>query len=515
MSVVFAVAVVTATVNLVTRDDSSAPTSARAEAAESSASDPDDAEIAAVESGGTDLDHLRPIPTATSRPPYDGWVDPESSGEPQSETVAGLLTFRGNATRSWYGVGPVPEDPEVVWSYPAADRMCGISDPGTGPVTWCGTGWTGQPAVFEREGRTWAVFGAYDYNVHFVDAVTAEEILAPFPTGDIIKGSVSIDPDGFPLVYTGSRDNYLRVVAFDRDEPVELWALSADAAGVRKWNNDWDGSPLVIDDHLFVGGENSVFHIVKLNRGYDDDGLATVSPELVFAAPGWDADLIAAVGENVSIENSVAVSGDTVYFANSGGLVQGWDISGLSTGATPERVFRYWVGDDTDASVVVDDDGFLYVAVEYERGTARSNEIGQLLKLDPRRPDDPVVWGVFENGVIDGGFWATPAIHGDMLYASTNGGRLMGIDRATGEIVWEKRLPGPLWSSQVVVDDVLIQGDCSGVLHAFDVSNPRIDPPELWQVALEGCIESTPAMWNGRIIVGTRAGQVHMIADQA
>ena len=62
---------------------------------------------------------------------------------------------------------------------------------------WCGTGWTGQPAVFERDGRTWVAFGAYDRAVHFVDAATGQDILPPFPTGDIIKGSVTVDPDGF------------------------------------------------------------------------------------------------------------------------------------------------------------------------------------------------------------------------------------------------------------------------------------------------------------------------------
>ena len=35
-----------------------------------------------------------------------------------------------------------------------------------------GTGWTGEPAVFERDGRTWVVFGAYDRALHFVDADT-------------------------------------------------------------------------------------------------------------------------------------------------------------------------------------------------------------------------------------------------------------------------------------------------------------------------------------------------------
>lgn len=448
-------------------------------------------------------------------PPFDGWVNPASSGRAWSDEVEGILTFRGNPTRSYYGAGPVPTAPTIQWQYPAGGGMCGISDPGTGPVEWCGTGWTGQPAVFERDGRTWAVFGAYDYGIHFVDADTGTDILPAFFTGDIIKGSVTIDPDGYPLVYSGSRDNFFRILAFDRDAPTELWSLSADAAPAefRQWNNDWDGSALIIDDYLFEGGENSVFHIVKLNRGYDANGLVTVNPELVFTAPGWDQQQLADLGDNnVSIENSVAISGNTVYFGNSGGLIQGWDISLLGAGGTPERIFRWWAGEDTDASVVVDDEGYLYVAAEYEKGRARAQEVGQLIKLDPSKPDNPIVWSFFD-AVGGGGIWATPAVLDEVVIASTNTGRLVGLDRMTGAILWEKNFPEPLWSSQVVVDDVLIQGDCAGFLHAYDVSNPRVDPPELWSVELGGCIESTPAVWDGRVIVGTRAGQVHMVGD--
>ena len=51
--------------------------------------------------------------STTTLPPYDGWVDPASSGGPWGDTVTGLLTFRGNPTRTYYGEGPVPDAPEV------------------------------------------------------------------------------------------------------------------------------------------------------------------------------------------------------------------------------------------------------------------------------------------------------------------------------------------------------------------------------------------------------------------
>ncbi|MGB1681120.1 MAG: hypothetical protein ACPHFO_02180, partial [Acidimicrobiales bacterium] len=297
--------------------------------------------------------------TTTTEPPYDGWVDPASSGTPYGDTVEGLLTFRGNPTRTYYGAGPVPMNPEVRWQFPER-AMCSNSSVGGEVINWCGTGWTGQPAIFERADRTWVALGAYSRNVHFLDSLTGERLLPDFATGDIIKGSVTIDPDGFPLLYTGSRDNFYRVIAFDRDEPVELWALNATDVSPTRWNNDWDGAGLVLDDFLFIGGENSQFHIVKLNRAYDADGFVTVEPELVFNTPGWDDELLAAVGGNVSIESSVAISGNTVYFANSGGLIQGWDITGLARGVEPVQVFRYWAGDDIDATLVIDDEGMIY-----------------------------------------------------------------------------------------------------------------------------------------------------------
>ncbi|MDD9369002.1 MAG: PQQ-binding-like beta-propeller repeat protein, partial [Acidimicrobiales bacterium] len=69
------------------------------------------------------------------------------------------------------------------------------------------------------------------------------------------------------------------------------------------------------------------------------------------------------------------------------------------------------------------------------------------------------------------------------------------------------------WQSAVVVDGVLIQGDCEGGLHAYDLSDTTVAPPELWSVDLDGCIESTPALWHGRLFVGTRGGQFYAIGD--
>ena len=131
-------------------------------------------------------------------------------------------------------------------------------------------------------------------------------------------------------------------------------------------------------------------------------------------------------------------------------------------------------------------------------------------ELDPTA-EEPLVWSVDDQRRLPGGVWATPALHRDLVIVPTDGGRVLGIERDSGEIRWTMELTGPLWQSPVVVDDVLLQGDCTGRLHAFDVSDTSVEPTRLWSIDLGGCIESTPAVWRGVIVVGTRGGKVHAI----
>jgi outer membrane protein assembly factor BamB len=441
---------------------------------------------------------------------------------PVNRSFEGLTTFRGNAARSYYGEGPVPLDPEIRWQHPERTKLCSSSIVGVDLSEWCGTGWTGQPNVIEGAGGAIEVReGAYDRRYHFVDGVTGEQVRPPLVTGDLAKGSATSDPDGFPLYYAGSRDGHLRIVALDRPEPETLWSIDAGTTVPRPLrNDDWDGAPLVVRGHLIEGSENGWLYVIRLNRATDDEGLVTVDPQVVATIPGFDDELLEALGDDeVSIESSVSYRKGVVYFANSGGLVQGWDIRELLAGGTSaEQVFRFWAGDDVDASVVIDDRGFLYVAAEYQRFNERSRELGQLMKLDPRRPDDPVVWSIdateigFEGA---GGSWSTPALYGGLVFFSTAAGRVLEVDRASGAVIHELAVGAPSIASPVVVDGVLILGDCLGDLYAWDVSDPSEPPPLLWRMHFDGCIESTPAVWKGWLYLGTREGYLYGIADAA
>ncbi len=448
------------------------------------------------------------------RTDYAGLADPDGFAKPYpNAAIEGLLTFRGNPSRSYYGAGPVTRTvPEVLYRFPDEPMCKSSTNLGTTKV-WCGMGWTGQPTIAEREDRTWAIFGGYDGHIHFMDADTGERILPDVETGDLIKGTPTIDPDGYPLVYSGSRDDLLRIIAFDRPGQAEvLWTLDSESVQPVLWNDDWDASPLIIGDYMIEGSESSRFWVIKLNRTTDAAGLVQVDPEVVFTTEAWDQEALDSNGDQTaSVESSAAMYGDTVYFGTSAGIIWGYDLSGIHDGDEPKQVFRFYTGGDNDASVVVDDEGMLYIGSQYDRDLPRAREVGQLTKVDPSNTANPIVWKVDDQSAIKGGVYGTPGIYGDTVYAGTNGGRLLAIDRGTGAVKWEKRLPAPVWGSPVIVDGVLLVGDCNGFFHAFDVSDPDVDAPELWSVELGGCIEATPAVWGGRIYIGTRAGHLYAL----
>jgi hypothetical protein len=230
-------------------------------------------------------------------PPAAGVAE---AARPINAAFPGITTFRGNATRTFYGEGPVPRHPEILWRYPRSGGMCSQSTDESGTKTWCGLGWTGQPNVIQHPGgKVELRFGAYDGRYHFLDAATGLPLRPDLVTGDLAKGSATSDPDGYPLYYAGSRDNRLRIVALDRGAPAVLWSLDAMTSVPRVvWNNDWDGAPLVIGDYLIEGGENSWLYVIRLHRGYDARGKVTVDPHVVLRVPGWDAGLLRALGDD-------------------------------------------------------------------------------------------------------------------------------------------------------------------------------------------------------------------------
>ena len=92
-----------------------------------------------VSTTSTSTTTAAPTPTTTTmaeRAP--GEVPASTVGRPWG-SVEGLVMFRGNPTRTFYGTGPLPQRPELLWRFPDA-AMCGNSPVGGEDKLWCGSG---------------------------------------------------------------------------------------------------------------------------------------------------------------------------------------------------------------------------------------------------------------------------------------------------------------------------------------------------------------------------------------
>ena len=65
------------------------------------------------------------------------------------------------------------------------------------------------------------------------------------------------------------------------------------------------------------------------------------------------------------------------------------------------------------------------------------------------------------------------------------------------------------------MSQTLVVTTCTGQIRAWDTSVDPRQPSELWtyQTVTGNCIESTPAIWDGRIYVGSRDGFIYALGD--
>ena len=93
-----------------------------------------------------------------------------------------------------------------------------------------------------------------------------------------------------------------------------------------------------------------------------------------------------------------------------------------------------------------------------------------------------------------------------MVYTNTHQGELIAVDADSGEIVWSDEVGFHSWSSPSVVDGYLVTATCLGDVRSYSLADPR-SPVLAWSINLDGfCLESTPAIWDGRIYLGSRDG---------
>ena len=256
------------------------------------------------------------------------------------------------------------------------------------------------------------------------------------------------------IAYVATSDNLL--LALDADTGDELWRFTAEFS-IWAQPTYHDGTLFVasMDRHIYAidADDGTEKWAVELNGAMSAQPVINPAENLVYAA-SYDQEVHALHMD----------SGDEAWVVKASDWI--WSAPVLADGAL-------YFGDSSGNVFAVN---AATGELLWENGIHRMN----------------VVTGVAQNPPLEikGAIQASPVVQDDVVYfvslgnSESDEGLLVAMDTVTGEELWQKTTPAPLFSTPVIIGDVIIvamQSDV-GILQAYELETGDLDwsyvPPE-------------------------------------
>lgn len=494
-------------------------------------------------------------------------------------TLPGIITFRGNNYRdmSSYGTATITDE---TLSLMLTKNTINIGNYG-------GSGWTGQPLVVQwpkelrekmttlkepyrsQDGFTEVILCSLDGRIYFMDLATGDKTRDFITIGAPTKGTASLDPRGYPIIYVGqglqsdgNADNcknmYMRAYSLiDGSKLMEIGYEDADPFAYRYWQA-YDSSPLVDakTDTLIWPGENGILYTFKLNSSYDPTtGIVAMAANPAVVKYRYTSPLNTSretdKGGRWGTEDSAVAWRNYLMYTDNAGVLQCVDLN------TMQLVYANDLGNDSDVSMVLEEVPeeqrvYLYAGCEYDddvMNTQPGTGPCYAYKIDAMTGE--ILWKVAftvdsGNSSVDGGILASPVLgregttlEGLVIYnvtqvisGDTNTSILVAINKDTGEIVWQYSMGVSGWSCSSPVAVYSDRKDASGKTIAYlvqcDISSTvaliRVDGAvengytQVARLNLNDEInetgnkfEATPAIYGNTIVIASRGNHVFFI----
>ncbi|MFM7671962.1 MAG: PQQ-binding-like beta-propeller repeat protein [Bacteroidota bacterium] len=447
-----------------------------------------------------------------------------------------ITAFRGGNFRNSPSRGHINGKPtglQLEWSFATRKNSVQAGNDGSkySKTDWGGgTGWTGQasliqwprsmkqalqitdPAFLNNEQAREVIIGSLSGEIYFIDFATGKPTREPLSIDGPIKGSITTDPRLNGMLYVGQGiPKGKRFGAYLMDmtkRQVNFHLNGRDPDASRGWGA-FDSSPLLDESSgtLFWPGENGLIYRINVQ----DKDTPFVQAKLKYARSGMG---------RLGLEASMAAIGSHGFFGDNSGNILCVDLRNMNP------VWQIDNHDDTDASLAVDledDRYYLYVGneVDHRQPYAKSS----LRKIDAR--NGSVIWEVSRECAghplnakeNSGGILATPLIGKNKgkdiaitIFSRPDRTRqadLVGIDKKTGKELYSIRLDSYTWASPVDFYDkegtmYLFLSDVSGNIYLLNGMNGQL----IYKGKSGYNMESSPIIYNDRIIVGTRGNTV-------
>lgn len=446
----------------------------------------------------------------------------------------GIFTFRGdayhqNASQGFPKNGINENTLKIAWSYPVGGMQIK-----SGSVY--GFGYMSQPSIIKwykeaREfmnfnadkkdvkGLTEVIYASQDGNIYFLDLADGKETREKMKLGFPMNSAVSVYPSSIPIFSVGQNASFLKnrkvesgFRLFSLLDQKRIYFIDGKDKNAYFSNATFDGTALFdrFSDSMVVAGENGVLYTVMLNSDFKH------SVPSLSISPTIDKFISIKKGQPkklVGKESSVSMLGKYAYMADSSGLLQCVDVNTMSV------VWATELGDNVDTTIAIDvideNNAYLYLGNTLQNRT-KGNEI-QIFKINAYTGE--TIWSCSFNANYSKkkpvGALASPVVGNGILEDiviftisdSDSSSYTIALNKDSGEEIWKKRLEDYSVSSPIVIYEDAnafeIQGDSSGNLYMIDAKTGE----ELHVIKLDGAIESSPAAYNGNIVVGTNGGK--------
>ena len=476
-------------------------------------------------------------------------------------SIPGIFTYRGNNFRNCASFGYTNIYRGALtqrWEFDGIGKLLAS----TMNFEWSGVRWTGQPLVVEWPAElrqimdmndtakqqlslTEVIVAALDGKIYFFNLQNGEQTRDPIDVGASIKGTPALDPRGYPLLYVGQTDNnggkVFGMYIYSLIDGSLLYSYDGSDDGAYRSNwNAFDSSPIVNGDTdtLIWPCENGMIYTFDLNTAYSGSTIL-VSPVVTGYKYMFDDN----VGSHMGVESSIAVYGNYGYFMDNTMNLCCLDLSTL------QMVWTKVLGDDSDITPVINEENgipYVYIGTEVDNqgGTGEYTGAAYIYKVNGLTGEE--VWqssepcytfnaessdsdqsgGCFGNPVMGKGSISNLIIFSfSMTNGLASGNKVVAYDKDLGIKVWEYNMNIYSYSSPVDFYDTeghayLVICDSIGQVHMINAEDgtrityiqTKRNLGKSNETSSGVCIEASPVVYEGMLVVGTTSGSIFGIA---
>jgi outer membrane protein assembly factor BamB len=324
-------------------------------------------------------------------------------------------------------------------------------------------------------------------------------------------------------IYIGTMDG--RVVAINSSTENLKWSYSttpvtAPSSGLSCGQTSAAtaiyGTSVVDGDLVYVGTYSGLVYALTIDQG----------------AERWVYPRTGSIG---AIVGNPVVANETIYISSSDGRVYALDTTyGDLKWKSESLADKLWT-----SPVVIGDT--LYVSTFDSHIYALSIETGELLdwsfESETGFASSPVIYGdtIFvgsfdrylyavkigsdvpiwkfpQEEPAGNWFWASPVVNEGIVYAGCLDGRIYAIEAETGGKLWEFDAGNPIVSSPVLMDNLLIVTDESGIIYVFDLDAEIQDEVvPLKTISIDADVRSSFSAQEGLVYIRGEDNQLYVV----